>query len=1160
MYRSGDRTILSPSDLVTFLGCEHATERERRILAGGLAAPERHDPDLEVLRRRGLAHERAELARFASAGRSVGEVAATDPTPAGLAVAEAETVALMRAGVDVVFQATFFDGRWRGHADFLVRTDRPSDLGPWSYDVADTKLARRAKPAALLQLCAYAEHVARIQGAWPEDLVVITGDGEHHRHRTVDVVSYYRTAKARFEATIDGPLTTVAAVPVAHCGVCSWAPSCEQAWREADHPSLVAGVRGGALAALGDAGITTGTALAATAEGTEVVGIAPERVERLRRQARLQMAQRADGVVRYELLEPTPVEDAGPAQASDAPGEPVPTQPPRGLAALPAPSPGDLFFDIEGDPWVGDHGIEYLFGVVAAGDEPGGEPRFTGFWGHDQAGEKTAFEQLVDLVVERLDRHPDMHVYHYAAYERSVLQRLAGRYDTRQSEVDRILRGQVLVDLYQVVRHAVLVSQEGYGLKKLEPLYLDARTGDAVTDGGSSIVVYEDWLETGDPRLLEDIRAYNEVDCRSTLGLRDWLEERRLELAARTGEQVPRPAPAEGTASAAVAEADDDHAAAVAALLAGVPDRSRRSPDGDARRLLADLLGWHRREARPGWWAWFERLAMTDDELVADREAIGAMVPLGEVDPVGRPGVHRYAFDPEQEHKLPVGRPVVDPRTGRRAGTVVELDAAGGTVDLARPKAPAAGTHPSALAPPAPFDTRVLREALAALADHVVDHGVDGGGPWRAARGLLLGEGPRLRHGGGGRLQCEGESAIDALVRVAGELDDSHLAVQGPPGTGKTTAAAAAVVAMVVGGRRVGITAPSHTAITNLVDAVCDRAADHRVEVRVVQRGEPDQVSAAPGVVRAPGNPAVVDALDAGAVDVVAGTPWLFARAELRGRLDVVLVDEAGQLSLANTLAVSGAAGDLVLVGDPRQLAQPSRGTHPDGADVSALDHVLEGAATVAPERGLLLDRSFRMHPDICRFVSALAYDGRLEAAPGCERRVVAPGPLVEGAGLRWWPVDHHGNRTRSTEEAEVVADIAAALLGREVTGADGAIAPLTADDILVIAPYNAQVAALHQVVPPGVRVGTVDRFQGRQAPVVLYSLTASSAEEIPRGLGFLLSTHRLNVAVSRAEALVVVVGSPGLLRAPARTTDELRQVNALCRYVEAAEQVPAPG
>ncbi|MDQ3384707.1 MAG: TM0106 family RecB-like putative nuclease, partial [Actinomycetota bacterium] len=598
MHRSGTRTILSPSDLVTHLGCAHATELDRRVLAGELARPSVHDADLEVLRRRGDEHERAQLALFTEAGLSVVEITCRGSDVGDLRAAEAETLAAMRAGADVVFQATFFDGRWRGAADFLLKVARPSDLGAWSYEVADTKLARRVKPSALVQLCAYAEQVARLQGVWPEELVVITGDGEHHRSRTADVVAYHRRVKEQLESSVDGPLEPTEAVPVEHCGVCPWASRCKEGWRAADSLRLIAGVRSTAVAPLAGAGITAGAALAASADGTPVEGMRVEVVDRLRRQARLQLAQRTDGVVRHELLVPERLEDpedrAGPLAVDPAPDQAPPA--PRGLAALPTPSTGDLFFDIEGDPWVGPNGIEYLFGVVEGPTSGGALPRYTAYWGHDPAGERQAFEQLVDLVVARLDADPGMHVYHYAPYERTVLQRLAGRYGTRHAEVDRILRGKVLVDLYRVVRHAILVSQEGYGLKKLEPLYLppDARSGEAVTDGGSSIAVYEEWLETRDPARLEEIRAYNEVDCRSTLGLRDWLEERRAELERRTGAPLPRPAGAEGAASTAVSALDARQEAAVGALLAGVPeDPAARGPDVEVQRLLADLVGWH---------------------------------------------------------------------------------------------------------------------------------------------------------------------------------------------------------------------------------------------------------------------------------------------------------------------------------------------------------------------------------------------------------------------------------------------------------------------------------------------------------------------------------------------------------------------------------------
>lgn len=1158
MHRSAVSTILSPSDLVTHLACAHATELDRRVVEGELGRPDGHDPDLDVLRRRGEEHERDQLAAFVGAGRSVIEIRCAGSGVDDLLAAEADTLAAMRAGADVVFQATFFDGRWRGHADFLLRREAPSELGAWSYDVADAKLARRVTPSALVQLCAYAEQVARLQGVWPQELVVVTGDGVHHPHRSADVAAYHRLVKDRFERVMAGDLEPTPAVPVEHCGVCPWAPRCEAGWRAADDLRLIAGVGGGAAATLSAAGITTGALLAASADGAPVDGMQLEVTDRLRRQARLQLAQRHDGVVRHELLPPEVAAAQAAGRDGDGPGSaPLP---PRGLAALPAPSPGDLFFDIEGDPWVGDHGIEYLFGVVVAPTAAQPAPAYTAFWGHDPAGEKLAFERLVDLVIERLDADPAMHVFHYAAYERSVLQRLAGRYDTRQAEVDRILRGKVLVDLYQVVRHAMLVSQEGYGLKKLEPLYLpaDARSGEAVTDGGSSIAVYEEWLASGDPARLEEIRAYNEVDCRSTLGLRDWLEARRDELAHRTGSPVPRPEPVESRPSATVAEVDQRQAAAAAALLAGVPeDDGTRTPDDRARQLLADLLGWHRREERPGWWEWFDRRAKDDDALVADREAIGGLVHLGPLDPARRPGVHRYGFDPGQDHKLPLGKDVHDPRTGRAAGRLLTLDVTGGTLELQR-RAGGDQPHPTALVAPPPVGTKVLQEALLDLAGHVSARGLGGGGPWGAGLDLLLRRPPPA--GPGGVQQGPGETAGEALVRISLSLGHGCLAVQGPPGSGKTHHGAAAVVSLVEAGGRVGITAHSHAAAGNLLQAVCAEAEQRGVPLRALQRCEADRDCAVPGVRRAATNPEVVEALAGGEVDVVVGTAWLFSRPELRGALDVLFVDEAGQLSLASTLAVSGSARGLVLLGDPQQLAQPSKGAHPDGSDVGGLDHVLAGAATIAPELGLFLDRSHRMHPDICRFVSTLAYDERLLPAAGCERCRVEDGPVVGGAGLRWSPVHHSGNRTRSVEEADAVAGIVASLLGRTTTDRCGRSAEVTPDDILVIAPYNAQVATLASALPGGVRVGTVDRFQGQEAPVVIYSLAASSAEDVPRGIEFLLSTHRLNVAVSRAQALCVLVGSPILLQAPVRTPRQLRQVNALCRFVEQAQEVVVAG
>ena len=304
-------------------------------------------------------------------------------------------------------------------------------------------------------------------------------------------------------------------------------------------------------------------------------------------------------------------------------------------------------------------------------------------------------------------------------------------------------------------------------------------------------------------------------------------------------------------------------------------------------------------------------------------------------------------------------------------------------------------------------------------------------------------------------------------------------------------------------------------------------------------------------------NARVQAAVAEGEVDVVAGTAWLFARRGMEGTLDMLLVDEAGQMPLANAVAVSGAADNLVLLGDPRQLAQPSRALHPPGAGSSALEHALGDNQTVPPELGLFLDVTWRMHPVLCDFVSEVVYQGRLHSDPSCARQAVEDGPLAGGVGIRFLPVEHSGNRTSSPEEAAAVADLLGALVGRRWTDSKGVERPLTVDDVLVVAPYNAQVACLARFLPPGARIGTVDRFQGQEAAVVICSLATSTGEHLPRGLEFLYSVNRLNVAVSRARALALVVASPALLAVRCRTPEQLRLVNALCRLAELGD---APG
>jgi predicted RecB family nuclease len=1119
VYLSRGQMVLSPTDLVTHLACQHLTTLDLEVAVGARERPIDDDPSADVIRRLGDEHERAVLEEMRSTSRVV-EIQSAGDLPA----AERLTVAAMNDGADVIYQATFFDGRWRGHADFLIRNDaRASAFGDWSYDVADSKLARHLKVGALLQMGVYAGRLEQLQGVPPERLTVVLGTKDQVDVPYPDVAAYTRRTVADFEGWLADPPPTYP-VRVPHCAICPWAEHCKQQWQDDDDLVLVPSLRRDQRQRLRDAGIDSVTSLAtATAGELDEVSIGAAAKRRLATQARLQVAARSSDVPPHEPI--------------------LPVEPRRGLAMLPEPDAGDLFLDLEGDPFYGALGLEYLWGVSDAHD------RFTAWWAHDPVAEQSAFEQVVDHILDEWKRHPGMHVYHYAPYEPSRLKGLSQRYGTRVDEVDALLRGERLVDLYAVVRQGLRIGLESYSIKALEQLYDPAaRDAAQIKDAGASIVEYERWRADGEQAILDAIEAYNRDDCISTRHLRDWLEDRRADVLA-DGHDVPRPDGSMADPADHRHEPDPAVVAVDAALRGGVPDESSdRTPEERARVLLANLLSWHRREDRAEWWDYFRVRALALDELEEEPATLGGLRDPRLVRTETRSGVWRYAIPP-QECKLRVGDRGRVEHAGPGGGSslLVAIDLERGWVELKRAlrnELP----HPSGLLPPSPVDTAGPAAALLRVGRWVADHGIDTAGPYRGIRDLLLGRPPKLT--GGTPLRAADEAGDAALVRVAPALAGA-LPVQGPPGSGKTYAGSHAIVELVRAGRTVGISALSHRVITNLLDAVMrvDDAGDSIVQA--VQKAHDSDGSAHARVMVTTDNAEVEDAIASRRANVVAGTSWLFAREDLH--VDVLVVDEAGQLSLASTVAAGAGADALILLGDPQQLRQPAKGTHPAGAEVSALEHVLGEHDTVPADRGLFLDTTRRMHPSVCGPVSLLSYEDRLRSHPGLERQLVGGDDELSGAGLVWHPVHHTGRSFDSPEEVAAVAQLVDRLTGRPWTDADGAERPLSSDDILVVAPYNAQVARLLAALDGRARVGTVDKFQGQQAPVLIVSLTTSSAADAPRGVEFVANRNRLNVAVSRARSLAVLVGSPALLSSSVATLEQLQGVNALCTFVAAA-------
>jgi uncharacterized protein len=1134
-----DGLVLAATDLSNFLACPHRSALDLAVAVGKLGAPPSLlDEHTRLLRERGQAHERAYVQHLVSEGLAVVEVP-QDQTPDSRVKA---TIEALQSGVDVVYQGAFAGQGWVGYADILRKVPSPgshSALGDFHYEPYDTKLARETRGGTILQLALYADLLGQVQGFVPDRFFVVAPGAPFaiHEYRVADYAAYVRLVRRRMlEALGSGADALVARgypEPVEHCDICRWWERCNKQRRGDDHLSFIAGIGTSQRQELVSQGVTT---LAATAALPIPVTFKPSRgsrdtYDRIVDQARVQLEQRTSGkpVVRTLAV---------------VAGE--------GLCRLPEPTKADLFLDLEGARFVRDGGHDYLFGLGTVNDS--GRFEYRSWWAVDASEEQRGFEQLIDAISAARAVEPGLHVYHFAPYEATAFKRLAGRYATRQDALDELLRDKCLVDLYAVARQAVRAGVESYSIKELEQYYGYVRQT-ALRLASSHRIAIEMALEAHDPAaILPDTRdiveAYNREDVESTFHLRNWLEGLRSDQVSN-GVSVPRPV-AEGEPKNQASERTAVAIALRERMLAGVASEASEPTHHDhVRWLLAYLIDWHHREEKAEWWEFFRLRELPEEDLLDEPKAIAGLEHVGELGPFlskkGKPTgstIHRYRYPP-QEVELAEGD-----RLRRQDdapfGEVLALDRLARTLDVKRGKG--ADDHPAAAFSLDVVGTRSLQDSVMRFAERM--HGSDYAAP-SAGGDLLHRRSPRLRDGV--FAPEANESIADFAVRITPALDGTTLAIQGPPGAGKTYVGARMIRAAVLAGKRVGVTASSHKVIQNLFDAVREQAIAAGEIIRLGRKPKDDE-EVPPSVQVFKSNEIALDAVRAREVHVLGGTAWLWADEFASGSVDLLFVDEAGQFSLANTLAVAQAADSLVLLGDPQQLAQPQKASHPDGVGVSALEHVLGESETMPVALGVFMPETWRLAPSVCDFTSELFYGGRLRPIEALVNQQLTRASGLDGAGLWWLPVQHEGNRSASDEEVAAVGDLVGQLLRASWIDENGVTKPLTAADLRVVAPYNAQVNRLAaQLEPLGVPVGTVDRFQGQTCAVVIYSMATSRPEDAPRGMEFLYSLNRLNVATSRARCAAFIVASPALLEPQCRTPRQMQLANGLCRFVELA-------
>lgn len=1129
----------SPSDLTLYMGSQFASWMSRYVIEYPESAPDRDVDDalMELLQQRGYAHEDALEAQFISEGKALVKIEGGSQDDRARATLEA-----MRSGVDVIVQARLVQQPFAGFADFLIRVPGNSKFGDYHYEVWDTKLSSSLKATFVIQLCCYAEMLEAVQGVRPKYITVALGNGQNEILRTDDYFYYYQSLKQSFLNTQNNFDAGNIPDPADSKYLGAWSGYAEKLLTERDHLFQVATITRGQIKKLNAAGVYTVENLV-DIDQESVPGIAPSIYQRLRAQASIQSASRGRSVPMFEVLHGKRGEK-------------------QGLALLPPQSTLDVFFDIEGFP-LDDGGLEYLWGNTYFNES--GERQFIDFWAHDQEQEKQCFQDFIHWVYDRWQHDPTMHIYHYANYEIAACRKLMGRYGVCEHEVDQLLRNEVFVDLYKVVKGGMLVGEPRYSIKNVEHLYRERRDTE-VESGGDSVAVYEQWRvrhakgEEGNTwetsKILSNIRDYNIDDCNSTQELVHWLREQQkehgIDYLGKT-EVVEIEEPEEITERIQLRNR----------LLA----RAEQEISSDVgQSVVTENLAWvlefHRRESKPIFWKLFDRLGKGEEELLDDLDCL-AFCQRTEREPykIKRSLGYEYRFDANQEFKAASNSYYV---LGEETpeGKPVKVSIEKSDSDFSR----GVFVIKSAKNAPPDFMSLVPDEYVRpnpipeAITDVVSNYEAGALGEC-AILDFLERSVPRIfGHTTGQPIadSLEPSENLCQIINAICNLNNSYLAIQGPPGAGKSYTGTHVIAELMKKGMRVGICSNSHKAINNLLISTAKYCREENISANFActKDTSPDLDSLAVTITK---NANLAEFIQG--ASVVGTTAWGFSREDMVSHLDYLFVDEAGQVSLANLIAISRSANNLVLMGDQMQLGQPTQGTHPRDSGTSILDYLLHESPTIDSAYGVFLGTTYRMHSAVNRYISEAVYEGKLNADIENDKQVVAvpsgyQGPLDKNSGVIFVPVEHQGNTQASDEEIAVITDMAQQMCGRLFTNKDNEQREISWDDMLFVAPYNFQVNKLTSALAllpggEGARVGSVDKFQGQEAPIVFLSMCASDASESPRGMDFLFDKSRLNVAISRAQSLAIIVANPGLANTPVNGIPQLAKVSMFNQLVQ---------
>ena len=1177
MRKNGETWFFDTRDLMRASTCQHCTTLS---VAHALRLPHVEGKLLDSIKKQKLARDAGESKtlpmKYGDAYEEllVAELKANCPEGSVAAPESADdpeqTLSLLTQGVPVIYQGGLNQREgnivFSGRPDLLVRNDwqleftesglsahQISGVEFEGYTAWDVKYSSHPKAEHALQVAIYVEALDQVgMKASNAKHGLVLGKRSILELSEGEIVPAMRLAKAQLVSTIDDTVLKIASNQLgstddfawhcasnAECAICEYPDICEKDRIETQDLLLVAGLGKNIRAKLNKSGVTTIQHFADLVE--KPAGISLQSFQKLQAQARIQLRQTDTEKPVHELLSnPT-------------------------LQFLPKGSSGDVFFDMEGFPYFEDGGLEYLFGNWT---RDGG---FTGFWGHDREGERKAFINFMTWLMERMESDPNAHVYHYASYERTALRRLGSRHGVMQGELSKLEQERRFVDLYPVVTKSLRVGDTGYSIKDLEKHYGFERTeieGADVGKATDSIDGYDYWVianrAADDPSLLEADRVvarkeadlmfqalenYNTDDVKSTMALFDW-------LSSMPGASTKEPIEFEITDEAQ--KRIDELREKLAALEGATKNLLKPMEDwpwGDdpekdkgakAWELLVHSLLFYEREDLMARVDLLIKLGLEDGELLQDKAAL----PITEfelLDDSTERGKSDY-YTWEYRAALPEDS-VYQPKVGdslkirysadgfvnqRHNGRVVEVTDQTVTFKRSSPLLETLAFSPTAIIAHSTYPTEGKIGSLKILIEQITTAwGHPGNEPPRGfpALDLILQREPSLISGE--LAEADTSNYVPALIDSVLRLERTTLAVQGPPGTGKTYLASRLIKELVDQGKRVAVTSNSHPAVENLLKACIDAGLTSEQIFKTPKSGQrnsklwQNNVSKMPNV-----GPVVMGATSFGMANQEAK----------KHHFDYMIVDEAAQFSLVDTIAGSLIADNIVLFGDPQQLAQVVQAKHPGGVEVSALGQFMGDHQLLPANMGYFVEETRRLHPKVTEVISWLSYENRLRSHKDTH------GNVITGTepGVYKIELDHSGNQTTSSEEVTAVIDLV-----------DRHSKELEPEEILIVAPYNAQVNLIRRALDDNghqdVRVGTVDKFQGQEGKIVIYSFAASSAEDAPRGLGFLLDQNRMNVAISRAKSVCYLVYSKHLPQANFKSIEDVKSISRLAGVLDMA-------